>query len=898
MRERQAKDGTVYQEVSPDQWAPITRKDKQGNVYKKMGQDAWSLMSDEKPEASIAEKAHAAVEGVAKSVTMGALPYVKAATSYATDKLVPDIEGRKEYSFDERVEQARAQGEEVKEKAPGYHLAGEMAGFVAPGMAASKVVGKAAQALSGSSKIANSIAQSDKLLKLASEAKKIGDVEKAAKLAETARRYSKASGLIPQTAKLAAEGGLVGAAYTPETGFTDMKARGEAALTGAATGAVIPAALKGAGQVAKGTSWTAKQVGKAPVWLAKKMLSSAGGVSEDVINRYLQNPERVRNAKSFDDLYENVTKIVGQMGDDLDKAKVDFESANKHLDDVTKSIKTSRIEGKEKALELVRVARANLDESFNSSKESLRQQASPSNIEPQVSDAVGKLKNKVTQGSKESFEILGNELAPATKAIQSIPGRISELSKRGSGASQQVIPKLQSYGDKIFKSGSTDEAGNFKLPAKEIKRFIQDLDSDIGEWSKATGSFDDQYIKELKALRNSLDEELKLSNPTYKTKMESVAKDTALLKDASKKFGEPGRAVNRMANLEKPSAKADKETLLKLAEQEGDELIESVNKMTSAQRTLQSPIRMEGVKASLPETQALRSAEMQAASAKRLAKPNSIQDAINKSAASFKAKSAEQKLAEQKELFNKFKTWGEQGAESKLQQVARGKKYATQQLSELSKLNDEDFVEAVKAASDAAAFNKTMFSGSRNVNLWAVLGSLGQSIAGKSGVGAAGGAVFGGPVGMAIGAVTGALMDNYGPRVTKQILDGVLAIKGPITESAIVNMKIPDKAKLELVRSFKSTLVAERAADASKEISQKLIAEEKLKGRDKWANDGFEKLKGSADPEKIKKYERMKKELLSSKKSKEILSQLSELEPGSKAYENAVRKIDSLEEAK
>lgn len=40
--ERQAKDGTIYQKVGPDEWSPVTRTAKDGTVYTKVGADQWS----------------------------------------------------------------------------------------------------------------------------------------------------------------------------------------------------------------------------------------------------------------------------------------------------------------------------------------------------------------------------------------------------------------------------------------------------------------------------------------------------------------------------------------------------------------------------------------------------------------------------------------------------------------------------------------------------------------------------------------------------------------------------------------------------------------------------------------------------------------------------------------
>lgn len=858
--ERQAKDGTFYKQVGQDEWAPVTRQDKQGNVYKKVGEDAWAVMTENKPKGATAgDKGMAALEGFAKSSSMGTLPYLQAAGEMATDKLAGAVYGspQSSESYSDRVDRARQRSEGIKEKAPGYALAGEIAGYVAPGSAVSKGVGAAGKALG---------------------------IQSVAKTAPLINRIAGQSG------RLAAEGAAFGLAYTPDSGFSDMGARAESAATGAAFGAIMPPAMHAGGKALSAAA-------KVPGWAGKKVLSSLGGVKEEVIERYLQNPERIRNAKTFDELYETTSKIVGQLGDDLDNAKINYDAAKKHLDDVAEGIKTSRVEGRDAALEQVTQAKSMLDESFKGTKESLKQQANPSNIEPQVTDAIGKLKNQVTKGSAESFEILGDELAP-TKVMDYVPGRVAELSKRGSDASKQAIPKLKEYADKIFSAGATDDAGNFLLPAKEIKRFIQDIDSDVGAWQKATGSFDDAYTKELKGLRNSLDEQLKGSNETYRQQMIGVAEDTRLLGEASKRFGEPGRAVSRMSNLEKPSAKIDKDILLNIAKREGQDLTESINKMTKAQRTLQSPIRMDDVRRSLPEASALREAEMKAAAAKRLAKPNLVKEAIKKNAANYKLKSAAEKLQAQKEVFGRLKSFGEQGAESKLQQVARGKKWAETQLSELSTYADEDLVEAVKSAQDAAAFDKTIFHGSRNVNLWAVLGSAVQNTAtGKGGVGAAGGAVFGGPMGMAIGATIGALMDNYGPRVTRQILDGVVKIKGPVSELAIMKMKLPENVKADLAKQFQKTVMAERIVNAAKSGVPK-VAEEKPKGEDKWAQDGFEKLKKHASPDERKKLDAMREEILRDPRKRKKVISASELNPGSKSMENVLREINSVKEEK
>lgn len=857
--ERQAKDGTFYKQVSQDEWAPVTRQDKQGNVYKKIGQDAWAIITDDAPkEATAGDKGMAALEGFAKSSSMGTLPYLQAAGEVVTDKLSSAIYDSPETndSFSDRVERAKQRSQNIKEKVPGYALTGEIAGFVAPGMLVSKGVGSAAKVLG---------------------------IKGAAKTAPLAAR------LLSQSGRLATEGAVFGAAYTPETGFTDVGERVKGAGTGAAFGAIMPPAMHAGGKVLSTAA-------KAPGWASKKLLSSLGGVKEEVIERYLQNPARIRNAKTFDELYETTTKIVGQLGDDLDNAKINYDAAKKHLDDVAEGIKNSRIEGRDAALEQVTQAKTLLNESFKNQKTNLMSKANPTNVEPLVNDALTGLKQKVGEGSKEAVKTLGDETTSVSKTYESVISTIKDLSARGSDSANKAVVKLKQYADLIHSKGATNAKGEFQLPAKEIKRIIQDIDNDVSSWNLSGGSFDDAYNSSLKSLRRNLDEQLKTSNPAYKQKMSQVAEDAGLLNQASERFGKPDRALSRLGNLARSSAKYDVETLQRLGNKQGGELTQAVDELTKAQRTLKSPTRMDDLKRSLPESSSLREAEMKAAAAKRLAKPKLVKEAILKNSANYKLKSAAEKLTAQKEVFNRLKSFGEQGAENKLKQVGRGRKFAEQQLRELSEYADEDLVEAVKATQDAGAFDKTIFSGSRNVNLWAMLGALGQSATGKGGMGAAGGAVFGGPVGMAVGATIGALMDNYGPRVTKQILDGVIKIKGPITELAITKMKVPENVKTELVKQFQKTLVAERVSNTVKSAGQKVAEEkpiEKPKGEEKWARDGFEKvIQNTTDESKLERYKKLKEEFLNSRKAKSILSRISDLKPGTRAYENAVKELE------
>jgi hypothetical protein len=45
--ERQAKDGTIYQQVGQDEWTPVTRQARDGTTYKKVGADQWTPLSND-----------------------------------------------------------------------------------------------------------------------------------------------------------------------------------------------------------------------------------------------------------------------------------------------------------------------------------------------------------------------------------------------------------------------------------------------------------------------------------------------------------------------------------------------------------------------------------------------------------------------------------------------------------------------------------------------------------------------------------------------------------------------------------------------------------------------------------------------------------------------------------
>lgn len=678
----------------------------------------------------------------------------------------------------------------------------------------------------------------------------------------------------PQMAQGAAIGAVTGAGYAP-----DAESMGDAALQSAAIGAAAPPVIAGAGKALKLGWQGAKAVGTS-------MLSAAGGVKSDVIKRYIANPERIRNAQSIEEIYDDVTSVVNKLGDDLDAKKITHQEAKETLAEVTRNIKEGRLENKANALEQVKLAQDSLDAAFQAQKEGMKSQASKleaaARVEKQAAtdtatDAVKAAKNQADDAFTTQKQIVQSQADPNTVNAK-VADKIAMLEQRVNDGSEAAVDLLKTSGEAIKKGSllrelrtlsnglAKDISQNGKAAKARIDDYIENLKNNYGDeidlpdtrqlirnisedvksWDKPLGVYDDTFTQTLKKARRAFDRQLKNKSPEYKKAMQGVHDDTALLGQLSKRFGEEGQRLSRLKGIAGETATGDRKLLKRLAEKTGAELDEQIETMASAQRrlknpaamkkmradlpetkaikeaesqltqakrmqppekvgeikrTLQSKIKVEDIKAKLPEAAELRQAEMKLAAAKRGRKPSAVRQAIKNSVAFERAKSAKARLEQAKQLMQKFAQFGEKGAEARLKAVGQGKIKASRTLRELGKMADKDFEDAVKAWADASAFERMAFNGSRNVNLWTVLGHV-----------TVGGIIGGGPVGMALGAVLGGMADVYGPPMTKKILDQVIKAK-KINEAVIKKFDLPEDVKADLLRGFQNAIINDKATE-------------------------------------------------------------------------------------
>jgi hypothetical protein len=111
------------------------------------------------------------------------------------------------------------------------------------------------------------------------------------------------------------------------------------------------------------------------------------------------------------------------------------------------------------------------------------------------------------------------------------------------------------------------------------------------------------------------------------------------------------------------------------------------------------------------------------------------------------------------------------------------------QFEKLGKATNQNFIQMVDDMNTAQAFDKEFRIGSRNVNLWSLMGlaAVGSISADDVMTGGVGGAII------------GAMADRYGPAVSRQILNNVAKVRGIPTVQKIRSMKLPDSVKEDLI---------------------------------------------------------------------------------------------------
>jgi len=755
-------------------------------------QQRFQLLQKKRRFAELTEKRHAAqfsnlgygsatIDAVAEGLTLGYDTELIAKGRQIYEDMSSVLTGRQaDPGVYERSKQELGQRREyLGEQYPWTTGIGEVAGFIGPGKKAQVLV-KGGKALLTSAKAAEKV---DKLGKALKTAEKLGKAQAAAKV-------SRGKALATVAGTLAAESAVIGGAMRPEgEDIVDIPGRLKTAAVSGAFGAGIPVVGRAAGALWRG-------VKKVP----RKVLSSLSGVDEVSLVAFAKNPERYLNAADRVQVKEQVDQVITSIHENVKNKKIGYEEAKITLKELGMAIKAGKTEKHDYVKQQLKMAQERLAGEFMQAEAALAAKPAPLRLQPDIDDSIQELKRRVSEGSRKAFEGLRDQPVTVNKIDKALRRKVKELGGRGSAAAQQAQVVIQRYKD-LIRSKATMVGDEMNISASEIKRIIQDIDTDVSSWNAAAGSFDDAFNKSLKELRGNLSSRLKDQFPTYKIQMERVAEDAGLLSKVSKEFGDESRALSRLSNIAKPIAKPQREMLAKLGAKTGKDFTSPIEEYIQTQRTLKSRIRKEDIRKGLRPYAEVQKIKAQEALIKRQRKPKVLQEQLRASKQFEATQKAMRGYVKADELKKRFTGWTTTSSEGRIKAIMGGQIEVRKRLKELGKMSSKDFEKMVDDLRVKEAFDKDITRGSKNVNLWQMLG-----------YGLTGGA-FGGAPGVIFGGLFGAAVDKYGPKMAQKILIATSKIKKRPTVKALRSAGLPPDIAEELVRDFQRAIAVKAGTE-------------------------------------------------------------------------------------
>lgn len=633
------------------------------------------------------------------------------------------------------------------------------------------------------------------------------------------------------------------------------------AITQPVVGGLEQGLMQGTGEAVtpylnQGLKAAADAGSKVSRWAGTKLLSSLGGVKPDIIKEYGQFSDRINAAPTVDALKNVSDEFVGKLASDVDAKKVTADQAQEAFKGFQSDLKDAYKTAGYDARDAVTSAQQSLKDAHNARLQQLS---------GDIYDSVNRLKSEVQTGSQKALDILDNSDATrnSSKGVNpfvdldpvhsKIDSTISQLKKAGTDESLAVADKLQAYKIRLEEMSAADGT----IPATDAKKLIQGIDKTT-KYSPMAGAFDDVKNAAFKGVRTTLDESTKAAVPAYGEAMKPVAESADLL-NRVQDFGDKQSAAGILGRINAPNQIERKAALDELGKRYGTDFVAAAQPEN------------------LPEQQILARAQ----AGQEALRPDRVADKLDQTLAASRQKSAmdaaqagvdqaQQRLAPFKSLAPNGA--GQTQAQQKLAQLGKGDNIElTDMFQKLGKLTNTDFVQAMKDQSTLAAFQKGATNGSRNTLMGALIGSV------HGGVG----------VGTATGAAAGRIVDQWGPAITKKVLDGIIQVSKSPTVATISALNLPDPIKRNMMVGLENYLSKEGGQSALQNVaSAQKEPNRSPTGEDRWAQAGLKNLgiqdQGSAQ------------QLLSSPQGKRLLIQASDLKPGSKAMQKINDQIQQM----
>ena len=629
------------------------------------------------------------------------------------------------------------------------------------------------------------------------------------------------------------------------TGFIrpedNLPSLGETALMGGAFTGGLTGVAEAAGQAVRGAK------------LAGRVL---GGVSEENISRYLENPEAIRGAKSIEEVKMAVDDTMAKLRDDVDTSKLNKEQAvgamkeaQSKLDDLVKQNKFLVASEKAEVRQQLRAAKQNLDFAMKEATSEIKTARMPLQADD-VLDSVEKVKQQVSELSTESYKILELHkgkfnLGGVTSQVKKLQNELKVGGQLLSADSESAHGVLGKWAEKLQAIEAGSKGG---LPGGQVKKIIQELDSDIRSASdRLAGEFSDKTHKALMGVRRVLDEKLKTQVAGYAEVMGETAKLNQLRADFSKMFGKRESVTSKMARIENPNLQFERDRLVELGTLTGKDFKTPLEEYMALKNRGRTTIAQEELRRGLPEHGDYVDAVTQNA---RLSRPEYLEGIVERArtaspeAAALReaqgvASGATEQLAAAQGALDPFKRITPANSENVIRTLMgdRSRKIELKKLmGQLGQVADEDFVAMINDLRTKEAFEKGYQNGSANTNVWAGIFGL---IGGLTGFDPSMGLMSAGA-----GASVGRFMDAYGPATTRRVLDAIVFMRGIPTVQKLSNAladlppQLVQEMKAELVRmvtigntSNSVVVPAEQRAEVAMDLdgSDSLTSVEKAK---------------------------------------------------------------------
>lgn len=538
----------------------------------------------------------------------------------------------------------------------------------------------------------------------------------------------------------------------------------------------------------------------------RKAMSSMLGVPPEAIDDYLAHHAAIQTAPEMQDLYEHTMDHVGKVYDDIESSKLSAAEAKTRFNDLEQSLNESFRQRGFDAQQSSNAAKYALRDAQTKLATDLEQKAMDSAAH--ITGGVESLRNKVIQGSQKAYEVLdsANAIIDLKSMFNKIEEQATALEAEGTQEAKQQAQKLRSYGQ-----GLSEQFTDGKTTGPQAKKLIQGLDK-VGKYDFNASSFDKSLSNQFNQLRYHLDDMLKKAVPDYKKAMKPVAKDTSLLAQL-KKYGEESGAVRSVRNLKNAANyKSEIPLLQELEKATGSKFLHDIEPYAS------SELREKLMK-SMPEFAEAEKTASDLISLKDPATKARLVEALNAAPEKKALNAAEEALQRAQQAKEGLNGITERNLQQRLKTVATpGKNIQLEEaMKKIPGMQGKTIPELLNLLRIKESFDKNATRGSKHVNLYAgLMGGLSEMLFRH------------GMPGLAVGALQGAAVDNFGPQMAKNLLDKYMSHFGNIAEHTAENKMGAAKTVMAKILGAQTPANAEGFKAATDFVSQNIKGHEAL----------------------------------------------------------------------